>query len=196
MEFDQFSALIQVILVDIVLAGDNVIVIGLVASAFPREIRRRIILFGLLFAAVARICFTLIAAELLQFSGIMLVGGLLLLWVGWTLWRDVWGTKQSQNSSKYVAKATPSSIKRAALQIVLADLSMSLDNILAVAAIARDHLAVLVVGLTLSIALMAVSADFMSRILIRHRWIAYLGLAVILYVALSMMWAGAADLAL
>ena len=195
MEFDQFSALIQVILVDLVLAGDNVIVIGLVASAFPREIRRRIIIFGLLFAAVARICFTVIAAELLQFSGIMLVGGLLLLWVCWTLWRDVWGTKQSQNSSNYVAKVAPSSIKRAALQIVLADLSMSLDNILAVAAIARDHLFVLAIGLVLSIAFMAVSADFVSRILARYRWVAFLGVAVIFYVALSMIWIGMADFA-
>ena len=194
MEFDQFSALIQVILVDIVLAGDNVIVIGLVASAFPREIRRRIIIFGLLFAAVARICFTVIAAELLQFSGIMLVGGLLLLWVCWSLWRDVWRTKQSQNSSNYVAKGTPSSIKRAALQIVLADLTMSLDNILAVAAIARDHLVVLAIGLVLSIALMAISADFVSRILGRYRWVAFLGVAVIFYVSLSMIWIGMADL--
>ena len=195
MEFDQFSALIQVILVDLVLAGDNVIVIGLVASAFPREIRRRIIIFGLLFAAVARICFTVIAAELLQFSGIMLVGGLLLLWVCWSLWRDVWRTKQSQNSSNYVAKVAPSSIKRAALQIVLADLSMSLDNILAVAAIARDHLVVLAIGLVLSIAFMAISADFVSRILGRYRWVAFLGVAVIFYVALSMIWIGMADLA-
>ena len=195
MEFDQFSALIQVILVDLVLADDNVIVIGLVASAFPREIRRRIIIFGLLFAAVARICFTVIAAELLQFSGIMLVGGLLLLWVCWSLWRDVWRTKQSQNSSNYVAKVAPSSIKRAALQIVLADLSMSLDNILAVAAIARDHLVVLAIGLVLSIAFMAISADFVSRILGRYRWVAFLGVAVIFYVALSMIWIGMADLA-
>ena len=195
MEFDQFSALIQVILVDLVLAGDNVIVIGLVASAFPREIRRRIIILCLLFAAVARICFTVIAAELLQFSGIMLFGGLLLLWVCWSLWRDIWRTKQSQNSSNYVAKVAPSSIKRAALQIVLADLSMSLDNILAVAAIARDHLVVLAIGLVLSIAFMAISADFVSRILGRDRWVAFLGVAVIFYVALSMIWIGMADLA-
>ena len=196
MEFDQFSALIQVILVDLVLAGDNVIAIGLVASAFPRETRRRIIIFGLVFAALARISFTVIAAELMQLPGIMLLGGLLLLWVCWSLWRDLRVDKKFLNKSEDIGQAPPRSIRRAALQIVAADLSMSLDNILAVAAVARDHPVVLAVGLMLSIALMAVSADFMSRILIRHRWIAYLGLAVILYVALSMMWAGAADLAL
>jgi YjbE family integral membrane protein len=195
MTFEYFSALIQVILVDLVLAGDNVIVIGLAASAFPSELRRRIIIFGLVFAAVARISFTAIAAELLQFSGIMLVGGLLLLWVCWSLWRDLSEKKQFRDSSKSISKAPPASISRAALQIVVADLSMSLDNILAVAAIARERVFVLVVGLALSIALMAISAEFVSKILIRYQWVAFLGMAVIVYVALSMIWIGTIDLA-
>ena len=195
MVFDQFSALIQVILVDLVLAGDNVIAIGLVASAFPRETRRRIIIFGLLFAALARIGFTVIAAELMQFTGIMFFGGFLLLWVCWSLWRDLRVDQKSRNKSEDIGQAPPRSIKRAALQIVAADLSMSLDNILAVAAIARDHLVVLVIGLALSIAFMAVSADFVARILDRYRWVAFLGVAVIFYVALSMIWTGTADIA-
>ena len=194
MALDQFSALIQVILVDLVLAGDNVIAIGLVASAFPREIRKRIIIFGLLFAALARIGFTVVAAELMQFTGIMLFGGFLLLWVCWSLWRDLRVDQKSRNKSEDIGQAPPRSIKRAALQIVAADLSMSLDNILAVAAIARDHLVVLVIGLALSIAFMAVSADFVSRILDRYRWVAFLGVAVIFYVALSMIWTGTADI--
>jgi len=194
MTFEYFSALIQVILVDLVLAGDNVIIIGLVASAFPSELRRRIIVFGLVFSAVARIGFTAIAAELLQFSGVMLIGGLLLLWVCWTLWQDLSEKKKSKDRSKSISQAPPVSIGRAALQIVLADLSMSLDNILAVAAIARERMFVLVIGLALSIALMAVSAEFVSKILSRYQWVAFLGMAVIVYVALSMIWIGTVDL--
>jgi YjbE family integral membrane protein len=190
------AALIQVIMIDLVLAGDNALVIGLAAAGLPTEQRSRAILVGIVAATVLRIAFASIAVELLEIVGLLLAGGILLLWVCWKMWRElespahkeaeaVLGTGEGQVRRKTFAQA--------AWQIVIADISMSLDNVLAVAGAARDHPAALVFGLALSIVLMGAAATFIARLLNSHRWIAYLGLAIILYVSLDMIWRGALE---
>jgi YjbE family integral membrane protein len=190
------AALIQVIMIDLVLAGDNAVVIGLAAAGLPTKQRSRAILVGIVAATVLRIAFASIAVELLEIVGLLLAGGILLLWVCWKMWRElespghkeaeaVLGTGEGQVRRKTFAQA--------AWQIVIADISMSLDNVLAVAGAARDHPAALVFGLALSIVLMGAAATFIARLLNKHRWIAYLGLAIILYVSLDMIWRGALE---
>lgn len=193
----ELSALAQVIMVDLVLAGDNAIVIGMVASSVAPELRARVIMLGILAATLMRVAFALVTVQLLQILGLTLAGGLLLLWVSWKLWRDIEAGRRHRRSARGSAEAaaqrTPpptKSIPQAAFQIVLADLSMSLDNVLAVAGIARDHTWVLVVGLALSIAFMALAATVIARLLARHHWIAYIGLVIIFYVACTMIWEG------
>ena len=198
-----FAALLAVIGIDLVLAGDNAIVIGLAAAGLPKEQRSKAILVGILAATVLRIVFAGLTTQLLQIVGLLLAGGILLLWVCWKMWRELRAghgddergeealTGQDLNADGSVAGGGPvKTFRQAATQIVVADVSMSLDNVLAVAGVAKDHPTVLVIGLLLSIALMGLAATFVARLLNRHRWIAYVGLAIILYVSLKMMWEG------
>ncbi|MER8388275.1 TerC family protein [Mesorhizobium sp. M0166] len=201
-----FSALLQVIAIDLVLAGDNAIVIGLAAAGLPVEQRKRAILIGVVAATVLRIGFAAITVTLLQIVGLLLAGGILLLWVCWKMYRELRTSHADEveatealsnsdiNSDHMVAgKARKKTLGQAALQIVIADVSMSLDNVLAVAGAARDHFQVLVIGLVLSIALMGLAASFIAKLLHRHRWIAYIGLLIIFYVALDMVYRGAVE---
>lgn len=197
-------ALLQVIGIDVALAGDNAIVIGLAAAGLPAAQRSRAILVGILAATVLRIGFALITTHLLAITGLVLAGGILLLWVCWKMWRELReGAHDDQheanealsgtdlNSDGTVAGRAPrKTFAQAAWQIVIADVSMSIDNVLAVAGAAREHPTVLVLGLIISIGLMGLAASFIARLLQRHRWIAYLGLLIIVYVALSMIWEG------
>lgn len=198
------AALLQVITIDLVLAGDNAIVIGLAAAGLPRDQRTKAIFVGILAATVLRIIFASITVQLLAITGLLLAGGILLLWVCWKMWRELRAghdTEEMQaqealanadlNADGTIAGGAPrKTFRQAATQIVLADVSMSLDNVLAVAGAAREHPTVLVFGLALSIALMGIAASFIARLLNRYRWIAFVGLAIILYVALDMIWRG------
>jgi len=197
------TALAQVIAIDLVLAGDNAIVIGLAAAGLPKEQRARAILIGIIAATVMRIGFAAVTTQLLAITGLLLAGGILLLWVCWKMWRELREghadeeraeealTGEDVNRDGLIAEGGPKkTFAQAALQIVIADVSMSLDNVLAVAGAARDHFSVLIIGLVLSIALMGLAATFIARLLNRHRWIAYVGLAIIVYVALKMIWEG------
>ena len=181
-----FIALIQVLMIDIVLAGDNAVVIALAAARVPPALRNKVILWGLAAAVALRVILAVIAVSLMQVIGLTLAGGILLLWVCWRFWRDISGT----GSHQAAAPDAGASLCRAITQIVLADISMSLDNVLAVAGAARGHLDVLVIGLLLSVGLMGAAANVIARLLERFRWISYLGLAIVLYVALSMIWQG------
>lgn len=187
------SALFQVIMIDLVLAGDNAVVIGLAAAGLPKECRARAILVGILAATMLRLAFAAVALQLLAIVGLLLAGGILLLWVCWKMWRELRGPGAEDTEAALMtrdAHVPRKTFAQAAWQIVVADISMSLDNVLAVAGAARDHPAAMVFGLGLSIVLMGVAASFIARLLNRHRWIAYMGLAIILYVALDMIWRG------
>jgi YjbE family integral membrane protein len=182
------AALAQVLMIDVVLAGDNAVVIGLAAARVPPAIRAKVIFAGLTAAVLLRLGLAVIAVQLLGIIGLTLAGGILLLWVAWRFWRDL-----SRDQPHQVERDPKGSLGRAVTQIVLADISMSLDNVLAVAGAARQHLDVLVIGLLLSVALMGAAAEMIARLLERFRWISYLGLAVVIYVALSMIWSGSHD---
>ena len=194
------TALFQVIMIDLVLAGDNAIVIGLAAAGLPEGQRKKAILIGILAATALRIGFASVTVQLLQIIGLLLAGGVLLLWVCWKMWRELrtshhhQPTFQSLSSASTIdASATASRQKtlgQAVWQITLADVSMSLDNVLAVAGAAREHPMILIFGLALSIALMGLAANFIARLLEKHRWTAYVGLAIILYVAIDMCYRG------
>ena len=183
---DQIWPLFQVVLVDLVLAGDNAIVVALAAAGVPAAARQRVIFIGIAGAAITRILFALITVKLLHFPGLLLVGGLLLLWVCWNLWQDL-RTSGSRVDDQNVKRETKS-VRQAIILIIIADVSMSLDNVLAVAGVARDNTVVLIIGLTLSVALMMFAATVIARLLQKQRWIAYAGLAIILYVAITMIW--------
>jgi YjbE family integral membrane protein len=190
---DAIAALVQVIMIDLVLAGDNAVVIGLAAAGLPPELRPRVILVGVIAATVLRLAFAAVAVELLAIVGLLLAGGILLLWVCWKMWRELGERRHRGVDASAMAtdaQVPQKTFAQATWQIVLADVSMSLDNVLAVAGAARDHPVALVFGLGLSIVLMGVAANFVARLLNRHRWIAYLGLAIILYVAIDMIWRG------
>lgn len=184
------AAFLQVIMIDLVLAGDNAVVIGLAAAGLPPERRPRVILVGVLAATAMRIVFALFAVQLLGIVGLLLAGGILLLWVAWKMWRELRGQRHADLANM---SAPPKTFAQAAWQIVVADVSMSLDNVLAVAGAARDHLEALVFGLALSIVLMGVASSIIARLLSKHRWIAYVGLAIVLYVACDMIWRGGHD---
>lgn len=179
-------ALMQVLTIDIVLAGDNAVVIGMAAARVPHGLRSKVIVWGLVAAVGLRVALAMIAVSLMKVIGLTLAGGILLLWVCWRFWRDISGHQHHQAASLEVN----ASLRQAITRIVLADVSMSLDNVLGVAGAARDHLDVLVIGLLLSVALMGAAANVIARLLERFRWISYLGLAIVLYVALSMIWHG------
>jgi YjbE family integral membrane protein len=199
------SAFFQVIMIDLVLAGDNAIVIGLAAAGLPAHQRTQVILIGIAAATGLRVVFALMTTQLLQIVGLLFAGGVLLLWVCWKMWRELSTshaaevdaveavTEEDINADGTISSGGGGNGKtfaQAAWQIVVADVSMSLDNVLAVAGAARDHPYVLVFGLVLSIALMGVAASFIAKLLNRHRWIAYVGLAIILYVAGDMIYRG------
>jgi YjbE family integral membrane protein len=201
--YEGLVALMQVIGIDLVLAGDNAIVIGLAAAGLPKELRSKAILVGIIAATVMRIGFALMTTQLLEIAGLLLAGGVLLLWVCWKMWRELSSSHGEEdaavealadadlNADGTIAKGAPTkTFAQAAMQIVIADVSMSLDNVLAVAGAAHGHPTVLIIGLILSIALMGLAATFIANLLSKHRWIAYVGLLIILYVALKMMWEG------
>ena len=194
------SALLQVILVDLVLAGDNAIVVAMASAGLPERQRLRVITIGILLAVVMRIGFALLTVQLLQITGILLAGGLLLAWVCWKLWQELRAhVDHAKAAAARAAHNLPSegkgkSMHQAIVQIVVADLSMSLDNVLAVAGVAREHLWVLIFGLLLSVILMGVAATLVARVLATRPWIGYIGLLVIVYVAATMIREGAAEL--
>jgi YjbE family integral membrane protein len=192
------TALLQVLMIDLVLAGDNAVAVGLAAGGLPPKDRKKVILYGLGAAVVLRISFALITTWLLGVIGLLLAGGFLLLWVCWKMWREM--REQAAHAeamaaidgdpSTEPAVRQPKSFKAAFIQVLIADVSMSLDNVLAVAGAAREHPAVLIFGLLLSIILMGVAASAIANLLHKHRWIGFVGLAIVLYVALHMIWQG------
>ena len=194
------TALFQVLLIDLVLAGDNAVAVGLAAGALPADQRKKAILYGLIAAVIMRIGFALITTQLLGIIGLLFAGGLLLMWVCWKMWKELREQAvHDEADAEAVLDGDPTtepsarpvkSFRAAFVQILIADLSMSLDNVLAVAGAAREHPGILVFGLILSIALMGVTATYIASLLHRYRWIGYIGLAVVLYVALSMVWEG------
>jgi len=193
-----FAAFLQVLMIDLVLAGDNAIVVGALAAGLPPEQRRKVILIGVLAALVLRILFALIVTQLMQVIGLILVGGLLLLWVAWKMWRDLRHAGESPGSEEIVGDEhsglrPAKSFAGAVWAVAIADVSMSLDNVLAVAGAAREHPGILIVGLIFAVALMGVAANLIARYIERYRWIAYVGLAVILYVAVKMIYDGWVD---
>jgi len=191
---DALSALLQVILIDLVLAGDNAIVIGLAVSGLPQAQRGKAILIGVIAATVLRILFAGVATRLLQIVGLLLAGGFLLLWVCWKMWRELRaGHSAATHDASPIAAGPRKTFAQAAWQIMVADVSMSLDNVLAVAGAARDHPYVLVFGLGLSVALMGLAANLIAGLLHRFRWIGFVGLAIIVYVALDMIYRGTID---
>ncbi|MCB8836990.1 YjbE family putative metal transport protein [Aurantimonas sp. VKM B-3413] len=190
-------ALAQVVFIDLVLAGDNAVVIGLAAAGLPPEQRSKAVLIGIAAATLLRIGFAVVATELLEIVGLLLAGGLLLLWVTWKLWAEL---REGAGEGALAEGADGAGMPRknlasAVWTIIVADVSMSLDNVIAVAGAARDHLVVLGLGLVLSVALMGLAATLIARLLARHRWIAYAGLLVILFVALRMIVEGAMEVA-
>lgn len=189
------TALFQVIMIDLVLAGDNAVVIGLAAAGLPKEQRGKVIVIGIVAATVLRIVLALMTTQLLQVVGLLLAGGILLLWVSWKMWRELRSGHSEEVEADHVEAAVDSgaprkSFRAAVWQIIVADFSMSLDNVLAVGGAAREHPWVLVFGLALSIALMGLAATWIASLLQRYRWIGYAGLAIIVYVAFEMVWRG------
>ena len=196
----QLSALASVLIIDIVLAGDNAIVVGALAAGLPAAQRKKVILIGVLAALVLRIAFALLVTQLLQVTGLVLAGGILLLWVAWRMYREIRHKGESKGSEEvsgdeHSGLRPAKSFASAAWGVALADVSMSLDNVLAVAGAARDHPWVLVFGLVLSVLLMGVAANFIAKYIDRYRWIAWGGLLVILWVALKMIYEGAGHVA-
>lgn len=199
---EALTALLAVIMIDIALAGDNAVVVGMAAAGLPNEQRRKAIVIGIAAAALLRIFFAIFTVQLLKIVGLMFAGGLLLLWVSWKLWREIRisaAMRKERSTEAHGEESEPDekpkkSMRDAVTQIIVADVSMSLDNVLAVAGAAREHAWVLIVGLFLSVALMGLAATLIARLLHRYHWIAYIGLAIIFYVALHMVWDGGQDI--
>jgi YjbE family integral membrane protein len=190
------TAFLQVLMIDLVLAGDNAIVVGALAAGLPPDQRRRVILIGVIAALVLRIGFALIVTQLLQVVGLILAGGLLLLWVAWRMWRDLRDSEGHSLGSDEIVGDEHSGLRSAksfagaVWAVAVADVSMSLDNVLAVAGAAHEHPGILIVGLVFAVALMGIAANLIARYIERYRWIAYIGLLVILWVAGKMIWDG------
>ena len=193
----QASAFVQIVLIDIVMSGDNAIIIGMAAASLPPELRKKAIFWGIIGATVLRIFFAVIVVQLLAIIGIKVVGGLLLLWVCWRMWQEIRAgvtvEDMEREADEKAQKGPPKTMRMAMINIIVADATMSLDNVLAVAGAARDHLEMLIFGLVLSIALMALTANFIAKLLEKHSWLGYLGLAIIAYVAVQMLWQGSAE---
>ena len=194
------TAFFEILVIDVVLAGDNAIVVGALAAGLPTEQRKKVILLGVLAALVLRVIFALMVSQLLQIVGLILAGGLLLLWVAFKMWRELRHSAANAGSAEvegdeHSGMKPARSFASAAWGVALADVSMSLDNVLAVAGAAKDHPWVLVFGLVLSVVLMGIAANFIAKYIERYRWIAYIGLAVIVWVAGKMIWEGFHDVA-
>ena len=194
------AAFFQVLMIDLVLAGDNAIVVGALAAGLPPEQRRKVIMIGVLAALVLRIGFALVVTQLLQIVGLILAGGILLLWVAWKMYRELHHAGESGGSAEvhgdeHSGLKPAKSFAAAAWAVAVADVSMSLDNVLAVAGAAREHPGIMIVGLIFAVILMGVAANVIAKYIERYRWIAYLGLVVILWVALKMIWDGWHDVA-
>lgn len=197
---DWFLSLGSVIVIDLVLSGDNAIVIGLAAAGLPVALRKKAIVYGILIATVLRIAMSLVTFQLLQIIGLLLAGGLLLLWVCWKMWRELRnqvnerkvtrGEGTGADADASLPGPQPKTFRDALIAIIIADVSMALDNVLAVAGAAKHHMEVLLFGLVLSIALMAVAANYIAKVLERYHWLAYVGLLIILYVSLDMIYRG------
>ena len=189
---DAFNVFVQILLIDLVLAGDNAIIVGMVASRVPAELRKQVIFWGIGAAVVMRIGFSLIAVQLINIPGLKVAGALLLLWVVWKLGTELWEAHKNGGE----AHATEgegeqfTSMRPAIIQIVIADLSMSIDNVLAIASVSRDYPLLLVFGLVLSVALMIFAATVISKLLQRYPWVAWIGLILIFWVAIQMLWEG------
>ena len=202
---DWFVPLLQVLMIDIVLAGDNAIVVGMAAAGLPPEQRRKAILWGIIAATLMRIAFASITVQLLSIVGITLAGGVLLAWVCWKMYRELREGHGGDNPASHDAAGSSAeldstgkpkkTLMQAITQILIADVSMSLDNVLAVAGAAKDHPYVLIVGLAFSVVLMGVAATLIANLLTRHRWVAWVGLLIIVYVALKMIWDGTTEVA-
>ena len=200
-----FTSLLQVIMIDLVLAGDNAVVIGLAAAGLASDVRKKAILIGIIAATVLRICFALITTQLLSLGGALLIaGGVLLLYVCWKMYRELTVSHEDEEEATEAlenadlnadgtvsGKAPRKTLRQAVIQIIIADVSMSLDNVLAVAGAAQHHFEALIFGLALSVVMMGVAATFIARLLHRYRWIAWIGLLIILYVAAKMIYEGA-----
>ena len=198
--YPQLIALAQVIIIDVVLAGDNAIVVGLAASRVAPEIRARVIFWGIAGAVVLRIAFAAVTVQLLSIVGLMLAGGILLLWVFWKMYREISHEPMPRSAGAAVVAqheqtAAGLGFWAAMTQIIIADVSMSLDNVLAVAGAAKGHTWVLIVGLAVAVVLMAVAATFIAGLLARYPWVTWIGLAIILYVAGDMIWRGSLEVA-
>jgi YjbE family integral membrane protein len=195
-----WSALLSVILLDLVLAGDNAIVVGALAAGLPDDQRKKVIAIGVLAALVLRIIFALMVTGLMRIVGLVLAGGLLLLWVAWKMYRDIRGPHPQHSpgspeilGDEWSGVRPAKSFAGAAWAVALADVSMSLDNVLAVAGAAKDHPGIMIVGLLFAVALMGVAANVIAQYIDRYRWIAWLGLGVIVYVAINMIYEGLVD---
>jgi len=194
LDYEALVALLSVVVIDVVLAGDNAVVVGMAAAGLPHKQQLRVIALGIAMATALRIGFALVTIQLLAIIGLTLAGGVLLLWVAWKMYREL------QKTRRHVADAPSAAVKakgkrfsQALMQVVLADVSMSLDNVLAVAGTARDHLWVLVLGLILSVALMGVASTMVARLLDRYPWVAWIGLAIVTIVALRMIYDGSTE---
>ncbi|HEX8415871.1 MAG TPA: TerC family protein [Sphingomicrobium sp.] len=190
------TAFLQVLMIDVVLAGDNAIVVGALAAGLPTDQRKKVILIGILAALVLRIVFALMVSWLLGVIGLILAGGVLLLWVAWRMWRELrpaGGGAPDIEGDEFTGVRPAKSFPAAVWAVALADVSMSLDNVLAVAGAARDHPGILIIGLLLSVALMGIAANLIAKYIERYRWIAYVGLLVILYVSGKMIYDGFVD---
>jgi len=202
-EHSAVFALLQVIIIDLVMAGDNAVVIGMAATRLPPQMRHKVIFWGLAAAVIMRVAMATVTVELFAFIPLRIVGGILLLWVAWRLFRDVRAAQHDphdgHDEAHELALADPSTgkilMRRAILQITIADISMSLDNVLAVAGVAIHHVWVLGIGLVLSIGLMGIAANMVAKMLNKHPWISYAGVFIVLYVALNMIWHGGTLLA-
>jgi YjbE family integral membrane protein len=192
---DALIALGQVLFINVVLSADNAVVIGMAAMGLAAKNRLRVLWLGIALATLMRIGFAVVATELLQVLGLLLAGGVLLLWVAWRLWREL---RRTSDPGRIVVAATreTKSLGRALWQIIVADISMSLDNVLAVAGAAIDRPAIMAAGLAISVLLMGIAAAAVARLLERFRWIAYVGLAIILFIAAKMVWHGAQEIAI
>lgn len=188
----ELFAFVQIVLIDVSMAADNAIAVGLAAGGLPKDKRHRAVLAGISTATILRILFAIFAVQILHITGLLAAGGLLLLWVTWKMYRDVrhMHRMKGQGNSEKTSQNIHKKLSSAILQIIIADVSMSLDNVLAVAGVARDHIAVLAAGLILSVLLMGLAATYITKLTHRYPWIGYIGVAIVFYTSLHMMWDG------